>query len=97
MQDVKNKIKSGKESQNNEIKVTTDINEGNNMFMLQHQSPCRDHISCCNKNFEVATKLFKKSKKLDFKTSQFGLLSSEKLNSLKIINLEAQHLRSRLP
>ena len=97
MLDVKNKIKTGKESQNNEIEVTTKIKEGKNIFMLQHQSPCRDHISGHNKNFEVATRLVQKSIKVDFKTSQFGLLSSEKLNSLKIINLEAQHLRSRLP
>ena len=65
--------------------------------MLQHQIPCCDHILGHNKNFEVATRLVQKSIKVDFKTSQFGLLSSEKLNSLKIINLEAKHLRSRLP
>ena len=44
MLDVKIKIKSGKKSQNNEIEVTTEINEGKNIFMLQHQIPCRDHI-----------------------------------------------------
>ena len=35
------KIKSGKESQNNEIKVTTEIKEGKNIFMLQRNFPCR--------------------------------------------------------
>ena len=94
--DVKNKKKkSGKESQNNETEVTTEIKKGKNIFMLQHQIPCRDHISGHNKNFEVATRLVQKSIKVDFKTSQFGLLSIEKLNSLKIINLEAQYLMSR--
>ena len=38
------KIKSGKESQNNETEVTTEIKEGKNIFMLQHHFPCRDHI-----------------------------------------------------
>ena len=37
--DVKNKKWK---SQNNEIKVTTEIKEGKNIFMLQHNFPCRD-------------------------------------------------------
>ena len=45
------KIKSGKENQNNEIEVTTEIKEGNNIFMLQHQIPCRDDISGHNQKF----------------------------------------------
>ena len=44
------KIKSEKESQNNEIEVTTEIKEGKNSFMLQHHIPCRDL------NFQVTTK-----------------------------------------
>ena len=32
------KNKSGKERQNNEIEVTTEIKEGKNIFMLQHQN-----------------------------------------------------------
>ena len=70
------KIKSGKESQNNETEVTTEIKKGKNIFMLQHQIPCRDHILGHNKNFEVATKIVQKSIKVDFKTSHFGLPSS---------------------
>ena len=65
-------IKSGKDSQNNETEVTTEIKKGKNNFMLQHQIPCRDHISGHNKNFEVATIIVKKSIKVDFKTSHFG-------------------------
>ena len=76
MLDVKNKIKSGKESQNNEIEVTTEIKEGKNIFMLQHQSPRRDHILGNNKNFDVATRLVQKSIKVDFKTSHFGRTSN---------------------
>ena len=47
------KIKSGKESQNNETEVTTEIKEGKNIFMLQH------HIPCCDLNFQVTTKILK--------------------------------------
>ena len=36
------KIKSGKESQSNEFKVTNEIKKGKNIFMLQHIFPCRD-------------------------------------------------------
>ena len=71
MLDVK-KLKSGKESQNNETEVTTELKKGKNIFMLQHQIPCRDHISGHNKNFEVATRIVQKSRKVDFKTSHFG-------------------------
>ena len=95
MLDVINK--KWKESQNNETEVTTEIKKGKIIFMLRHQIPCRDHISGYNKNFEVATRLVQKSIKVDFKTSHFGCLNSQKLDSLKIINLEAQHLRLRLP
>ena len=51
MLDVKNKKKNGKESQNNETEVTTEIKKGKNIFILQYQIPCRDHISGHNKNF----------------------------------------------
>ena len=72
----KKKKKSGKESQNNETEVTTEIKKGKNIFMLQHQIPCHDHISGHNINFEVATKRVQKSIKVDFKTSHFGRPSS---------------------
>ena len=47
------KNESGKERQNNEIEVTTEIKEGKNIFMSQHHIPCRDL------NFQVTTKILK--------------------------------------
>ena len=38
------KNENGKESLNIEIEVTTEIKEGKNIFMLQHNFPYRDHI-----------------------------------------------------
>ena len=47
------KNKSGKESQKNEIEVTTEIKKRKNIFMLQHHIPYHDL------NFQVTTKIWK--------------------------------------
>ena len=62
----KKKKLSGKESQNNETEVKTEIKKGKKIFMLQHQIPCRDHVSGHNKNLEVTTRIVQNSIKVGF-------------------------------
>ena len=71
MLDVKNK-KNGKESQNNEIEVTTKIKEERTFLCCNTIFPVVTTFQVTTKNFEVATRTVQKSIKVDFKNSHFG-------------------------